>query len=1023
MALGTTGLSEPSGSRSATDSIRAVKMSGRKIKTSFVLAFVLVMLIAGASYLAVERLIEYADSTNHDAEFLKRVEDVQALVTDLETASRGYVITGDENFLQPYHAAAAKIDSQLSELARQSNNREWEREQAAQLAQLAKARAGQAEKVVGLRRSQGAEAAAGVIAQGEGNQLQARIRELVSRIGAEQAQRAKAQRAGTDRVITSVRIVIIGGVLLALVIMILAIIVDVKGKRGHRADITARNEAEAKLRESDERLQTVIENMAEGLVLSDLKGQLLHWNPAALRLHGFDKAADWRQKVSEFTTTFELKTMDGRVLPFSEWPMSRLYRGEEVRGEEIRIRRLDTDWHRVFVYNGSTVTEPSGKRLAFLTISDVTKQRESALALKASEERLRLITDLVPHGIFAKDAKGRYIFANRALAENYGRPVEEILGTDGFSLVADPAQAEAYRVDDREVIATGKAKFIPEELNTNLQGKTRVLQTTKVPFTVPETGEAAVLGVWVDITEQTRAKEALRRSEHTLAETERISGIGSFNWDLATGIAVWSPNMFRLLGIDPAIPDSQKQEEFTTRVLHPDDRPHLNAAVQHALDTGGKFEVEYRIIKRDGSIRNINAHGSIQRGGSGKPERFLGWIQDVTEHKQAQADLRESENFNREILDSLNAHIAVLDKRGTAVTVNEAWRKFAEENNGQLVQGGIGHDYLAACERISKEGGDEAFSAALRGIREVMGGGLDYFGLEYPCYSQGEQRWFQLHVSPLTTRSNAVVTAHEDITERRMAEEEVRQLNVDLERRVTVRTAELEAANKELEAFSYSVSHDLRSPLRAIDGFSQAVLEDYRTVLPAAAQEDLLVIRQGAQRMGVLIDDLLTFSRLSRSEMKGRSVDMQALVDTVLDDLRYQREGREVKVQCGKLPCCWGDAALLKQVWTNLISNALKYSKNRKPAVVEIGAEGKAEENVYYVRDNGTGFDMRYADKLFGVFQRLHRAEDFEGTGVGLAIVQRVIHRHGGRVWADAKPDQGAAFYFTIPNSEHHECS
>ena len=228
------------------------------------------------------------------------------------------------------------------------------------------------------------------------------------------------------------------------------------------------------------------------------------------------------------------------------------------------------------------------------------------------------------------------------------------------------------------------------------------------------------------------------------------------------------------------------------------------------------------------------------------------------------------------------------------------------------------------------------------------------------------------------------------------------------------RTAELEAANRELEAFSYSVSHDLRAPLRAVDGFSQAVLEDFGPQLPGEGLRQLQTIRESAQRMGDLIDDLLAFARLSRQPLSKQTVLTGTLVRTTLADLNARQEERPAKIDIGELPSCDGDPALLKQVWVNLLSNALKYTRKREHAVVEIGCAEQAGANVFFVRDNGTGFDMQYADKLFGVFQRLHRAEDYEGTGVGLAIVQRIVHRHGGRVWAEAALDRGATFYFTL---------
>lgn len=267
------------------------------------------------------------------------------------------------------------------------------------------------------------------------------------------------------------------------------------------------------------------------------------------------------------------------------------------------------------------------------------------------------------------------------------------------------------------------------------------------------------------------------------------------------------------------------------------------------------------------------------------------------------------------------------------------------------------------------------------------------------------------HLEGLVGERTVALTA--EIAERMRAEEAIRTLNEELEQRVIERTAQLEATNKELEAFSYSVSHDLRAPLRAIDGFSRLVLEDHAAHLDTEGQRFLTTIRASTKRMGVLIDDLLAFSRLGRTALRKSIVDMTALAQSVVNDLR-QESDRTVEVTIEPLAPALADSSMIRQVFTNLIANALKFTRPHPHAAVTIGCRHGGHDTIYFVRDNGVGFDMQYAHKLFGVFQRLHSQEEFEGTGVGLALVQRIIQRHGGRVWAEGKVNEGATIHFTI---------
>ncbi|HYK82686.1 MAG TPA: PAS domain S-box protein [Gemmatimonadales bacterium] len=352
------------------------------------------------------------------------------------------------------------------------------------------------------------------------------------------------------------------------------------------------------------------------------------------------------------------------------------------------------------------------------------------------------------------------------------------------------------------------------------------------------------------------------------------------------------------------------------------------------------------------------------------------------------------------------ASVLITDTTGRIEYVNERFT---------LITGYTAAEVIGQTPRILKSGNTPA--AEYHRLWTTIRNGGEWRGELQNRRKNGELYWDAALISPI--RNAAGVMTHflavqQDITERKQAEEEIRRLNATLEHRVAERTSELAAANQDLEAFTYSVSHDLRAPLRQVNGFVRILVEELEAQVEGAARHYLQRIREGAEHMGRLVDDLLNLARVGRQPLQPRKTPLRGIVDRVVANLESELADRRVEWRVTDLPTVDCDPGLLDVVFTNLLANAAKYTRARAPAVIEVGQTTHDGEPVLFVRDNGVGFDMKYADKLFGAFQRLHRADEFEGTGVGLATVQRIIHKHGGRIWAEAELNRGATFYFTL---------
>ncbi len=503
--------------------------------------------------------------------------------------------------------------------------------------------------------------------------------------------------------------------------------------------------------------------------------------------------------------------------------------------------------------------------------------------------------------------------------------------------------------------------------------------------------------------------EELRRNGELFRNlVEGVKDYALYMLDAEGRITTWNSGAERIEGYtaEEAIGHSIDLVFLEDEVISGKPRQMLELAVRD-----GRYEEEGWRLRRDGTKRWMSVVITAIRDRSGILQGFVRVARDMTERKRSEEALRHSEGRLRAILETALDAIVVMDTDG----IVHEWNRAAEQMFGYQRTEAVGRKLaeliIPAYLRDRHERG--LAQHLTEGNGPMLNRRIETMALR----ADGSEFAVELAITESGTNGGTMFTGYiSDITHRKQAEEEIRQLNAELEQRVRKRTEQLELANREMEAFSYSVSHDLRAPLRHINGFVD-ILQSSTPGLDEESRGFLNTIADSARQMGKLIDDLLAFSRMGRTELRAAPVRLDAILTEALQELRGDSRYQEVQWKFEHLPEVRGDPAMLRQVFINLLSNALKYSREASPAVIEVKAQETAEEHIISVRDNGVGFDPTYAHKLFGVFQRLHAAHEFPGTGIGLAIVRRVIARHGGKVWAEGAVGHGATFYFSLPRN------
>lgn len=756
--------------------------------------------------------------------------------------------------------------------------------------------------------------------------------------------------------------------------------------------LTRIQEQTVAIQESESRLRLALEGSSTGTWNWIIATNQVIWDERNVALFGL--------KPGEFRGTFD--HFIEMILPENRETVQQALRSALESKTEFAIEFCviwpDGSSHDMAA-RGRAFYNDDGKPVRVSGVSQDITQRKNT---EEASRRLAAIVESTDDAIIGKALDGTITSWNKSAERMFGYTAREIVGESILRLTPP-----------------GESDFERRVLNAVKRGETRTYETQRVKkngervdvsltISPVRNADGQIIGassISRDIAERKRAERELQESR------ARLSGIITSAMDAI--ISVDSRQNVKLF-------NAAAEQMFGCAEAQAIDKPldtfipaRFREELRHDLNAFGQSGISARALGQLHPLAGLRSNGeefpieaSISHVEVGGEQIFTIILRDITERMEAQRSREHQARVLREQAQMLDlANVMARDLEGRIILWNTGMEKIYGWKRSETL-GHSSHEVLKTKSQIPL--------SEIGAIVRRQG------------HWEGELVHMRKDGKPITVNSQwvlhtdhqgnpiAILEVNTDITERKQAEQEIMRMNTELEQRVNERTIELMAANQELEAFTYSVAHDLRAPLRHIDAFTKIIFDDFAEQIPEEAQRYLQNIRKGSQNMNQLVDDLLNLARVGRQELKREITPLNPLVDEVIADLKRDTEKRDIEWRIDALPTVQCDPGLIKQVFVNLLSNSVKYTRPRAKAIVEIGHKYVDEEPVIFVRDNGVGFNMKFSNKLFGVFQRLHRADEFEGTGVGLATVDRIIRKHGGRIWAESEVDKGATFYFTL---------